>query len=130
MLPNEQNLDVAVKGGGHSAAGASSTHGGLLIDRDGMKRVEVDSDTRLLQIQGGALLSDIDDAAWERQLANVGSAVADTGVGGLTLGGSYGHPSGQRGLGIDNLVSATVAMADGSIEKASQDENEVSYWAI
>ena len=85
---NEHEIDVAVKGGGHSTAGASSTDGGLLIDlRAGMNSVSVDPEKKLLHVQGGAIWGDVDAAAWEHGLATVGGTVADTGVGGLTLGG-------------------------------------------
>lgn len=80
-----QHLDIAVKGGGHSTAGVSSTDGGLLIDLAGMRHVNVDPERKLLYVQGGCIWADVDDAAWEHGLACVGGTAADTGVGGLTL---------------------------------------------
>jgi hypothetical protein len=128
---NDHSIDVAVKGGGHSTAGASSTNGGLLIDmRLGMHGVTVDSNERLLHVQGGAVWGDVDAAAWEYGLATVGGTVADTGVGGLTLGGGYGVLSGRRGLVIDNMVSATVVLANGEVKQASEDENADLFWAL
>ncbi|WPH01103.1 Hypothetical protein R9X50_00393800 [Acrodontium crateriforme] len=124
------NFDLAVKGGGHSTAGASSTNGGVLIDLGGMRNVKIDVEKNTLYVQGGALWTDVDDAAWEHGLATVGGTVADTGVGGLSLGGGYGVLSGERGLVIDNIISATVVLASGDIKNASQDENEDLYWAI
>ncbi|KAK5134611.1 hypothetical protein LTR08_006267 [Meristemomyces frigidus] len=126
----EQNLEVAVKGGGHSTAGASSTDGGLLIDLGRMRNVLVDLSKQRLHVQGGCLWSDVDNAAWEHRLATVGGTVDDTGVGGLTLGGGYGMLSGQRGLVIDNVVSATVVLASGEIVTASEDENADLFWAL
>lgn len=126
----EQNLDVAVKGGGHSTAGASSTNGGLLIDLGRLRDVEVDTETQQLHVQGGCLWGDVDQAAYEHNLATVGGTVADTGVGGLTLGGGYGVLSGKYGLVIDNVVSATIVLASGSIVKASKDENPDLFWAL
>ena len=124
-------LDVAVKGGGHSTAGASSTDGGLLIDlRAGMNKVTVDAEKQLLHVQGGAVWGDVDAAAWESGLATVGGTVADTGVGGLTLGGGYGVLSGERGLVVDNMVGATVVLASGEVVYASEDENEDLFWAL
>lgn len=128
---NEHEIDVAVKGGGHSTAGASSTNGGLLIDmRSGMHSVTVDTDKQRLHVQGGAVWGDVDAAAWEHKLATVGGTVADTGVGGLTLGGGYGVLSGQRGLVIDNMVGATVVLANGEIKQASETENPDLFWAL
>lgn len=128
---NDHDLDVAVKGGGHSTAGASSTNGGLLIDlRSGMHGVTVDADKQQLHVQGGAVWGDVDAAAWEHGLATVGGTVADTGVGGLTLGGGYGVLSGERGLVIDNMLGATVVLANGEIKHASETENAELFWAL
>lgn len=124
------HLDIAVKGGGHSTSGASSTHGGILIDLGRMRNVRVDEQNQLLYVQGGALWSDVDAAAWEYGLATVGGTVADTGVGGLTLGGGYGVLSGLYGLVIDNLVGATVVLASGEVKHASRDENPDLLWAL
>lgn len=127
---SEQDLDVAVKGGGHSTAGASSTNGGLLIDLGRMRKVDVDTDKQQLHVQGGCLWGDVDDAGYKHSLATVGGTVADTGVGGLTLGGGYGMLSGQRGLVIDNMVGATVVIASGEVVKVSKDENPDLFWSL
>jgi FAD/FMN-containing dehydrogenase len=80
----DNGIDLAVKGGGHSTAGVSSTNGGMLMDlQSHMRKVTVDTEKQLLHVQGGALWSDVDDAAWAHGLATVGGTVADTGVGGL-----------------------------------------------
>ena len=126
----EQGLDLAVKGGGHSTAGVSSTNGGILIDLGRMRKVDVDVEKQRLHVQGGCLWSDVDDAAWKHGLATVGGTVADTGVGGLTLGGGYGVLSGTRGLVIDNMVGATVVLANGDIKTASEQENSDLFWAL
>lgn len=128
---SEQNIDVAVKGGGHSTAGVSSTDGGLLIDLNAnLRNVEVEVEKKLLRIQGGCTWGDVDNAGAKHGLATVGGTVADTGVGGLTLGGGYGFLSGQHGLTIDNLVEATVVLASGEVVKASKSENADLFWAL
>ncbi|KAK4949815.1 hypothetical protein LTR10_011657 [Elasticomyces elasticus] len=128
---SEQNIDVAVKGGGHSTAGVSSTNGGLLIDLNAkMRGVEVDTSSKILRVQGGCTWGDVDQEANKHGLATVGGTVADTGVGGLLLGGGYGWLSGQHGLSIDCLVEATVALATGGIVKASAQENPDLLWAL
>ncbi|ERF76220.1 hypothetical protein EPUS_04297 [Endocarpon pusillum Z07020] len=127
---SEHTIDLAVRGGGHSTAGASSTSGGLVIDLSSMRSVTVDSTAKTLAVQGGAQWSDVDDAAWEHGLATVGGTVADTGVGGLTLGGGYGWLSGTHGLVIDNLISCEIVLASGEVVRASKDENADLFWAL
>ncbi|KAH9835067.1 FAD-linked oxidoreductase [Teratosphaeria destructans] len=126
----DNGIDVAVKGGGHSTAGASSTEGGMLIDLGRMRAVHVDPEKQQLHVQGGALWGDVDEAGYRHGLATVGGTVADTGVGGLTLGGGYGALSGQYGLVIDNVVSQTVVLADGEIVTASREKNSDLFWAL
>ena len=95
-----------------------------------MRNVEVDTDKQQLHVQGGCLWSDVDDAAWKHHLATVGGTVADTGVGGLTLGGGYGVLSGIRGLVIDNTVEFTTVLANGEIKKSNKQENSDLFWAL
>ena len=45
--------ELAIKGGGHSSAGASCTDGGILIDLSAMRAVKVDPAEQLIFIQGG-----------------------------------------------------------------------------
>ena len=42
----------------------------------------------------------------------------------LTVGGGYGYLCSERGLVVDNLLGATVVIADGSILHVSNKENE------
>ena len=128
---SEENLDLAVKGGGHSTAGVSSTNGGLLIDLNAnMRGVEVDTERNLFRVQGGAAWGDVDQAGAKHGLATVGGTVMDTGVGGLTLGGGYGWLSGQRGLVIDNWIESTIVLATGEIKKVSETQEPELFWAL
>ncbi|GAD96931.1 FAD binding domain protein [Paecilomyces variotii No. 5] len=126
----QHNLDLAVKGGGHSTGGTSSTTGGLVIDLSRMRRVTVDTQKKLITAQGGALWQDVDDAAIEHGLATVGGTVNHTGIGGLTLGGGLGWLCGMYGMVIDNLVAAKVVVPDGRILTVSDTENSDLFWAI
>lgn len=130
LWAQEHQVDVAVKGGGHSVSGTSSSQGGLVIDLSRMNKVTVDSANKTVTVQGGATWKDVDDGAAEHGLAMVGGTVNHTGVGGLTLGGGYGWLTGLYGLTIDNLLSATVVVADGSILTASTAENPDLFWGL
>ncbi|TDL29768.1 FAD-binding domain-containing protein [Rickenella mellea] len=127
----QANLPIAIKGGGHSASGASSSADGLVIDLSRhLNGVDIDPAKKLAKAQGGAIWATVDKAAIEHGLAAVAGTVNHTGVGGLTLGGGYGWLSGAHGLVIDNLVQVTIVVADGSILTANESENTDLFWAI
>ncbi|KAI9672910.1 MAG: hypothetical protein M1829_004460 [Trizodia sp. TS-e1964] len=126
----QHSLDLAVRGGGHSTSGASSTSGGVLLDLSRLRGVTVDPVKKTVTVQGGALWSDVDAAAAEHGLATVGGTVNHTGVGGLTLGGGYGWLSSRHGLACDNLLSAKVVLADGRVVTTSPTEETDLFWAI
>ena len=127
---SEHNVDVAVKGGGHSTAGASSTDGGLLIDLGAMRAVSVNTDEKTITAQGGCTWGDVDIASTAHGLCTVGGTVSDTGVGGLTLGGGYGWLSGEHGLVIDNVLSCDMVLASGEIVTATPKQNPDLFWAL
>ncbi|KAI0751466.1 FAD-binding domain-containing protein [Daedaleopsis nitida] len=142
----QANLPIAIKGGGHSAAGASSTEGGLVVDLSRyLNGVRVDADKKLGYIGGGAIWETVDKVAIEHGLATVGGTVNHvmcailptfhniltlSALVSLVLGGGYGWLSGAYGLAIDNLVQATVVTADGSILTANKSENPDLFWGI
>lgn len=126
----ENNLLVAVKGGGHNSAGTGSCDGGIMIDLSLMRRVEVDKKNKTVRADGGALLGDVDYETQLYGLAVSSGIVSHTGVGGLTLGGGMGWISRKYGLSVDNLLSAEVVTADGKLVTANADENPDLFWGI
>ncbi|EAW11715.1 FAD-binding oxidoreductase [Aspergillus clavatus NRRL 1] len=130
LWAQEHGLDLAVKGGGHSVAGTSSSAGGLVIDLSRMNAVSVDTAAKTVTAGGGAVWRDVDEAAAKHGLAAVGGTVNHTGVGGLTLGGGYGWLSGTYGLTIDNLLAAQVVLPSGEIVTASATEHADLFWGL
>jgi len=126
----DQGLELAVRSGAHSMPGYASSETGLVINLGRMNQVSVDPETKRAQVQGGALLRDLDTATQGYGLAVPSGLVSHTGVAGLTLGGGMGWLTRQAGLTIDNLVSAQVVLADGRIVRAAEDENSDLFWAI
>ncbi len=127
----EHDLPVAVRGGGHSVPGYGTCDHGLVLDLSRMRSVRIDPDARRARVGGGAILGDLDHAAYPYGLATPAGFFSTTGVGGLTLGGGISAYLGRKhGLTCDNLVSADVIAADGTRVTASEDRNSELFWAL
>jgi FAD/FMN-containing dehydrogenase len=126
----DHSLRVAVRGGGHNAAGLGVCDDGLVIDLSRISYVHVELSSRMVRVGSGATWGNVDHATHAFGLAVPSGIVSTTGVGGLTLGGGLGHLTRKYGLTIDNLISADLVLADGSFAVASADENADLFWAI
>ena len=98
-------MDLAIRGGGHSAAGFGTCGIGIgiivdFVDRDGVR------------------------------VNPVTARVRAEGIAGLTLGGGVGYLARAYGLTRDNLLSAEVVIADGTVHIARAAENEDLFWAL
>ncbi|TMF44535.1 MAG: FAD-binding oxidoreductase [Chloroflexi bacterium] len=126
----ENDLPVAIRGGGHSVPGFGTCDGGVVIDLSRMRGVRVNPEKRTARAEGGATWGDFNSATYPFGLATTGGIISTTGVSGLTLGGGIGYLARGFGLSLDNLVSADVVTADGKFLIASEKENEDLFWAI
>jgi FAD/FMN-containing dehydrogenase len=126
----DQGLPLAVRGGGHNAAGSALVENGLVIDLTAMRQVRVDPAARTARAQGGATWGDLDHATAEHGLATTGGLVSTTGVGGLTLGGGLGWLMRSYGMACDNLRSVEIVTADGRVRTASAGEHADLFWAV
>src|SRR5438876_1285946 len=129
-IGRERGLRIAVRGGGHNGAGLGSVDDGLVVDLSAMNEVEVDPAAQMVRVQGGAKIQDVDRGTHEHGLAVPAGIISTTGVGGLTLGGGVGHLTRGCGLTIDNLVAATVVLADGSVVQTDAEREPDLFWAI
>ncbi|MBT8261567.1 MAG: FAD-binding oxidoreductase [Bacteroidia bacterium] len=126
----ENNVLVAVRGGGHNGGGLGLCDEGLVIDLSGIKFVRVDTSNHTVRVGGGNLWGEVDHATHPFGLAVPAGIISTTGVGGLTLGGGVGHLSRKYGLTIDNLLEADMVLADGSFVTVNSTEHSDLFWAI
>ena len=126
----ETGLPLAIRGGGHNVAGNGTVDDGILLDLGRLNAVEVDPEARLVRVEAGATLGDIDRATEPHALAVPVGVVSGTGIAGLTLGGGVGWLTRRHGLTIDNLVSAEMVLATGELVRASDEEHPDLFWGL
>ena len=126
----DNGLLLAVRGGGHNIAGNAVCDDGMVIDMSRMKAARVDPGRRLVTIEGGATLADLDAATQAHGLATPVGINSTTGIAGLTLGGGFGWLSRKYGMTVDNLESAEVVTAAGDVVRANEKEHPDLFWAL
>lgn len=126
----ENQLQIAVRGGGHSVAGLAMVDDGLVIDVSPMKDVQIDLGAGTVWAGAGLTIGELDAATQEYALAVPMGVVSATGIAGLTLGGGYGWLRNKYGLSCDNMIAAQVVTADGRVVIANQHENQDLLWGL
>ena len=126
----DNQLLVAVRGGGHNGGGLGLCDDGMVIDLSGIKFVRVDTTDSTVRVGGGNVWGEVDQATYPFGLAVPAGVISTTGVGGLTLGGGVGYLSRKYGLTIDNLLEADMVLADGSFVTVNATDNADLFWAI
>ncbi|NBC28493.1 MAG: FAD-binding protein, partial [Spirochaetes bacterium] len=126
----DNDVLVSVRGGGHNVAGKALCEGGLTIDLSGMKGIRVDPAKRTVRVEPGVVWGELDRETQAFGLATTGGFHPTTGVAGLTLGGGLGYLMRRFGLAGDNLLSADMVTADGTLRHVSAEQNQELFWAI
>jgi FAD/FMN-containing dehydrogenase len=120
-------LETAVRSGGHSVAGLSSTRG-IVIDVTPMRSVSVSGG--VATVGAGMRLGDLYDALHEHGLTIPAGCGPSVGIAGLTLGGGVGILGRKYGLTSDQLLGAQVVLADGRVVECDEDHDEELFWAL
>ena len=126
----ENDLLVAVKGGGHNGGGLGLCDDGMVLDLSGIKYVRVNTEDKTVIVGGGNVWGEVDHATHAFGLAVPAGIISTTGVGGLTLGGGVGYLSRKFGLTIDSLLEADMVLADGSFVTVNKNNYPDLFWAI
>jgi FAD/FMN-containing dehydrogenase len=129
-LARETGLALAVRSGGHSVAGHSTTDGGIVLDLADMHALEIDPDQRTAWAQTGLTAGAYTSAAATAGLATGFGDTGSVGIGGITLGGGIGYLVRKHGLTIDDLLAADVVTADGQLLHVDDQSHPDLFWAI
>ena len=129
-LARETGLELAIRSGGHSAAGHSTTNGGIVIDLRGLKSLEIDVESRIASAGSGLTAAEYSN---ETNAVGLATGLGDTGsvgLGGITLGGGIGFLVRKHGMTIDSLLAAEVVTANGEVVHADEESHPGLFWAI
>jgi FAD/FMN-containing dehydrogenase len=121
------DLETAVRSGGHSVAGFSSTEG-LVIDVTPMSSVSARDG--VATVGAGARLGDLYDALEQHDLTIPAGCGPSVGIGGLTLGGGIGVLGRKHGLTCDHLLSADIVLSDGRLVRCDEHHDQELFWAL
>ena len=126
----ETGTELAVRSGGHSSAGHSVTHGGIVIDLRDLKALDIDATNRTAWAETGLTAGEFTTAAAAHNLAVGFGDTGSVGLGGITVGGGVGYLVRKHGLTIDALLAADIVTADGQLLRVDADSHPDLFWAI
>jgi FAD/FMN-containing dehydrogenase len=126
----ENNVELAVRGGGHSVAGHSTTEGGIVLDLGDMKALDLDVEARVAWAETGLTAIEYLEQVTAHDLVTGFGDAGSVGIGGITLGGGVGFLVRKHGLTIDSLLAAELVTADGELVVADEETNPDLFWAI
>ena len=124
----EQGMPFALRSGGHSYAGYSSTTG-LLIDLRRMNEITVSADGDIVTVGAGATQAELHQALRHHGRTFPSGRCPSVALGGLVLGGGIGFSGRKLGLTCDRLVETDVLTAAGEILSCSDESHEDLFWA-
>ena len=126
----DAGAELAVRSGGHSGAGHSTTEGGIVIDLRDLKEIDLDVGGRRVWAGAGLTAGEVGAAVTPHGLVVGFGDTASVGIGGITTGGGVGYLVRRDGLTIDNLIGAEVVTADGQVLTVDADNHPDLFWAI
>jgi FAD/FMN-containing dehydrogenase len=130
LFARDNELELAVRGGGHSAAGYGTVDGGLVLDLADMRGMHIDPDAQIAWAQPGLTAIEFTEAAAAHGLATPFGDTGAVGIAGLTLGGGIGWLVRKHGLTIDALIGVEIVTADGRQLVANEQEHADLFWAV
>lgn len=129
-LAREHGFELAIRSGGHSSAGHSTTEGGIVLDLSDMKDLQINLEEKTAWAETGLTAGEFTAAVGAHGLAVGFGDTGSVGLGGITLGGGIGFLVRKYGLTIDSLLAAEIVTADGQLLYVDDKSHPDLFWAI
>ena len=125
----DYDMPFAIRGGGHSYSGFSTSHD-LIIDMRDMDTITADAATGRVTIGAGVINGNLYEALDANGRMITHGRCPTVGAGGFLLGGGIGFNMRRLGMGCDAVLSAEIVTADGEIRQLSDEQDPDLFWAI
>lgn len=129
-LAREHGFELAIRSGGHSSAGHSTTEGGIVLDLSTMKDLQIELEEKTAWAETGLTAGEFTAALGAHRFAVGFGDTGSVGLGGITLGGGIGFLVRKYGLTIDTLLAAEIVTADGQLLHVDHETHPDLFWAI
>lgn len=126
---HKSRLMVTARSGGHCTAGYS-VNDQVVIDTSGMNHVIVEPDVPLVRCGPGVPFRKLNRMLDYHKLHLPGGGCETVNVAGYMMGGGYGFTSRLFGMNCDRVTGVRMALADGTIVNANENENTDLFWAV
>ena len=125
-------LRVAPQSTGHAAAALADTDLSdvVLVSLARLRGATIDPVARTARVLGGSLWNDVLEAAAPHGLTALHGSAGDVSVAGYVLSGGLSFYARQHGLAVNSVRAVQLVTADGSLVRASADENSDLFWAV
>ncbi|HYF73744.1 MAG TPA: FAD-binding oxidoreductase [Nocardioides sp.] len=125
-------LRVAPQSTGHGAGplGEAALDDVVIVRLSELTGVSVDAGARTARVLGGTLWQDVVAATTPHGLVPLHGSAGDVAVAGYALGGGVSFYGRAHGLAANSIRAAEVVTADGSLVRASAEENADLFWAL
>ncbi|KAJ7213411.1 hypothetical protein GGX14DRAFT_550574 [Mycena pura] len=128
-LAAQYDVAFVPKSGGHSLWSTIGAEG-FIIDLARLKKISVDKPTGQITVQSGVFVKEANDAAFENGLCLPLGSANTAGVIPMALGGGLSGFSPICGCTSDNIVSARLVTADGTLLTVSESSHPELFWAL
>ena len=125
-------LRVAPQSSGHGAGplDGRALDDVVLVRLHELTGVTVDPDARVARVLGGTLWQEVVAAGAPHGLTAMHGSSPDVAVAGYVLGGGLSFYGRSHGLAANHVRAVELVTADGSLVRASAEENQELFWAL
>ena len=125
-------LRVAPQSTGHNAGplAAQGLDDVVVVRTSALDQVRLSADGHTMRVGGGALWLPAVEAAGDAGKAVLHGSSPDVGIAGYSLGGGIGWYARKLGLATNSLTAVELVIGDGTLMRASAEENSELFWAV